>query len=180
MDQNDEAALVGKVLDGDVGGYRYFIERYHKGLIQHIYNIVGDEATAEDVAQEAFIRAYDNLSKYNPEYAFSTWLYKIASNIALRFLKQNSRFVPLNEDSVLNADKAPPPDEKLDAQLTKETVVTAIDKLPTKYRFVITMYYWDDLSLKEISEALGSPEGTIKTWLFRAKKILRKELYGQV
>jgi len=180
MNKTQETDLVAQILKGDLDSYRYFIDRYHRGLILHLNNILSDEALADDVAQEAFINAFKNLAKYDTNYAFSTWLYKIADNLAFRQLKKNARFILLEDNSLVSSDEDVSPSEYAEQQLTKEMVISAIDKLPTNYKQVISLYYWDNFDYKAIAEIVGCPEGTIKTWLYRAKAILRKELYGQV
>ena len=83
-----ESQIISNVKNGQLESYSILVEKYHRGLVIHLYNLLNNQQSAEDVAQEAFIRAYNKISLYNPEYAFSTWLYKIADNIAFRQLKQ--------------------------------------------------------------------------------------------
>jgi len=180
MVNTQEAAVIAEVLDGNSETYSQLIERYHRGLIQHLYNLVHDGDLAEDLAQEAFIRAYQKLNQYNPDYAFSTWLYKIADNIAYSHFKQVklSEDIDDYEDSL--PDNRPSLDEVADRTIRKEAVRTAIATLPTAYQRVITLYYWDNFSYEEIAQIMDRPVGTVRTWIHRAKEQLRKELYGQV
>ena len=177
---HNEKTVIVSILDGDVNAYEQLVERYHRGLINYLYNLLGDGDAAEDVAQEAFIAAYQKLDLYNPDYAFSTWLYAIAQNLAFKQLKVAKRTTSLepieelltDEDSVSTADK-------LDGEQTKESVRVAIQKLPPHFQQVIALYYWDNRSYEEIADIMQHPIGTIRTWLHRAKELLRKELYGQ-
>jgi len=180
MTSAQEKAIISEVLSGHQDQFRFLVERYHRGLVTHLYNLIHEQQTAEDIAQEAFIRAYDKLSLYNETYAFSTWLYKIADNIAYRHLKQTK--ITLDYDDVAEAtpDDKPSLDEVTDRQLTAQTVRSSIDSLPVMYRQVISLYYWDEFSYEEISVIMDRPVGTVRTWLHRAKEELRKELYGQV
>jgi RNA polymerase sigma factor (sigma-70 family) len=180
MDSKQELEIISEIRGGHREQYRHLVERYHRGLVQHIYNLINDEQSAEDVAQEAFIRAYNKLSQYNDAYAFSTWLYKIADNIAYRYLKQSK-----NDRGIDDIEETFPDDtlslaETTDKIFTKEAIRTAIAKLPISYRQVISMYYWDGFSYEEIAEIMERPIGTIRTWLHRAKQDLKKELYGQI
>lgn len=180
MTNIQEQAVITAVQDGDHEQYRYLVERYHRGLIQHLYNFMHDEDEAEDVAQEAFIRAYDKLSQYDKTYAFSTWLYKIADSIAYRHLKQLKRTVDVDELSEILADDKPALHELTDSMMARQKVIAAVSKLSTEYQQVVTLYYWDGFSYEDIAAITERPIGTVRTWLFRAKEQLRKELYGQV
>jgi len=180
MTNIQEQTVITAVQDGDHEQYRYLVERYHQGLIQHLYNFMHDVDDAEDVAQEAFIRAYDKLSQYDSTYAFSTWLYKIADSIAYRHLKQIKRTVDVDEFAEVLADDKPTLDEITDSALTRQRVADAVAKLSTEYRQVVTLYYWDGFSYEDIATVTERPIGTVRTWLYRAKEQLRKELYGQV
>jgi RNA polymerase sigma-70 factor (ECF subfamily) len=180
MTNIQEQAVILAVKDGDHEQYRYLVERYHQGLIQHLYNFMHDADDAEDVAQEAFIRAYDKLSQYDSTYAFSTWLYKIADSIAYRHLKQIKRTVDVDEFAEVLADDKPTTDEIADSALARQKVAGAVAKLSTEYQQVVTLYYWDGFSYEDIAAITERPIGTVRTWLYRAKEQLRKELYGQV
>lgn len=175
-----DRAIINEVRDGNQEHYRQIVERYHRGLIQHLYNLLQDEQTAEDVAQEAFIRAYEKLSQYDETYAFSTWLYKIADNIAFRHLKQTKKTQDINDVEDFIPDDSPTPAEVFDKALDAAVVRKAVGELSAEYRQVVTMFYWEDRSYEEIAEILERPIGTVRTWLHRAKEQLRKELYGQV
>jgi RNA polymerase sigma-70 factor, ECF subfamily len=180
MTDAQEKAIISEVLSGEHEQFRFLVERYHRGLVTHLYNLINDQASAEDVAQEAFIRAYDKLSQYNETYAFSTWLYKIADNIAYRQLKHINRTTDFDDIKELVADDKPSLDEVTDKVFAREAVKKSIETLPVMYRQVIALYYWDNFNYEEIAIIMERPVGTIRTWLHRAKEDLRKELYGQV
>lgn len=171
-----EKALITAICDGDIEQYRYFVERYHRGLIQHIFNFVRDGDAAEDIAQEAFIQAYIKLEQFNDDYAFSTWLYKIADNLAKRAITKARRTADITEFEDFIPDTRPPTEERIDGLLDKARIQKAIEQLPPDLRRVIIMYYWDNLSYEEIADVMERPVGTIRTWLHRAKEQLRKEL----
>lgn len=175
-----EKIIVSAVLDGDHEQYRFLVDRYHRGLIQHLYNFTRDGDIAEDLAQEAFIRAYEKLAQYDATYAFSTWLYKIADNLAKRYIVTNKHVTDIDEIAEIVPDTKPSPSELADVTFTKQAVSDAIDTLPSEYRQAIILYYWDGLSYDDIASLMERPTGTIRTWLYRAKEQLRKELYGKV
>jgi RNA polymerase sigma-70 factor (ECF subfamily) len=166
--------------DHDAEQYRIIVDRYHRGLVQHLYNLCYDQAVAEDLAQEAFLRAYTKLDQYNQAYAFSTWLYKIADNMAYRLLKSTKPTTDISQlEQILPSDSETPAD-LAEKNLAKSKVQASVAKLPLTYRQVVSLYYWDGFSYEEIAEIMDRPVGTIRTWLFRAKETLRKDLYGQV
>lgn len=175
-----EKAIIAEILDGNPEPYRQLVERYHRGLIQHLYNIVYDGNAAEDLAQEAFIKAYEKLAQYNDAYAYSTWLYKIADNLAFRYLRQAKQTQDIDVIEETVSDDGPSLEETVDASVTGDAVRGAVRKLPIEYRQAIILYYWDGKSYEEIAAIMDRPVGTIRTWLHRAKEHLRKELYGQV
>jgi RNA polymerase sigma-70 factor (ECF subfamily) len=180
MTDNHELAIIEEVRGGNADHYRFLVERYHKGLVQHLFNITRDGHSAEDLAQDAFIKAYEKLAQYNADYAFSTWLYKIADNMAYRQIKQLKPATDINDIQEMIADDQPTAGEQVDKEKDKTAVHRAIGTLPLDYRQVITLYYFDNCSYEEIAEIVERPIGTVRTWLFRAKDQLKKELYGQI
>lgn len=180
MSNAQDLTVIREIREGQTEQYRLLMERYHRGLIQHLFNLIGDGETAEDVAQEAFIRAYNKLSLYNEDYSFSTWLYKIADNIAYRHMKQTKATQNLDDVEELIPDDKPTLAERADKLFDQQAVRDALETLPVLYRQVISLYYWDEFSYEEIAQIMERPVGTIRTWLHRAKQDLRKELYGQV
>lgn len=180
MTDQQENAIINEVRGGSKDQYRFLVERYHRGLVQHLYNITLDGHMAEDIAQDAFIKAYEKLSQYDEKYAFSTWLYKIADSLAYRQIKQRKPVSDIDELQEFIADDRPTASDEADKALAKNAVHKAIAKLPLDYRQVVTLYYWDNRSYEEIAEIIERPIGTVRTWLFRAKDQLRKELYEQI
>jgi RNA polymerase sigma factor (sigma-70 family) len=180
MTDTQETAIISDILSGNQEQYRFIVERYHRGLIVHLYNLTHDEQLAEDIAQEAFIKAHDKLAQYNSAYAFSTWLYKIADNLAYRQLKQNRHSVDIDSIEAVLPDNKPSLPEMADKALAKDRLNHAIQALPVSYKQVVILYYWDNFSYEEIAEIVERPIGTIRTCLYRAKEQLRKDLYGRV
>jgi len=170
---------------GDQNAYAEIVELYKEKVYRICYRMLGNRHEAEDAAQEAFIRAYVNIDTYNPAMKFSSWLYRIATNLSIDKLRKKKPDVYLDEEvsgaegltmySQLPAADASPEDtvETLELQ---ETVQKAIQKLPEKYRSVIVLKYIEDLSLQEISEILDLPIGTVKTRIHRGREALRKHL----
>lgn len=168
-----EKKIIQEVLAG-ADRYEELVRTYHVGLIIHCEHLVGDRDDAEDIAQEAFIKAYLRLDKFNPERArFSTWLYKIATNEAIDFLRSRKRHVKV-EDIELLAEHTMPTfieDER------KREIMRAVKKLyPPEFADAIVAYYWKGHSYQEIAEKQGIPVNTVRSRLRRAKLQLKEQL----
>ncbi len=172
--KEQELVYIKAVLDhDDQEAFQMLVERYQVGLIGHLTRIVGDQETAEDLAQEAFIRSYRKLHKYNPQYAYSTWLYRIGTNLAFSHLRKKST-VPLEEPEMFASDQNV--HAEAETSELRANVRSKIDKLPANYKRVVAMHYWHGMSYEEMASATNVPVGTIKTWMFRAKAKLKEDL----
>lgn len=170
----NENHIVESILKGDDDVYAQLVERYHVGLIIHCERLVGDRDDAEDVAQEAFIKAYKNLKSFDYNKSrFSTWLYKIATNTAIDHLRKNKRSVAV-EDIELLAQTTEPAILKNEEQTAVREAVLKL--MPPEYRLVIEAYYWRGLSYEQIAAELGKPVSTIGTYIRRAKLRLKGDL----
>jgi RNA polymerase sigma-70 factor (ECF subfamily) len=145
------------------------VAEYRDRVYRLAYALLGDHAAAEDAAQEAFVRIWKGLSGFRDEAALSTWIYAIARNACLTYRKRQrpERFVPIE-----NGIEAGAPVAASDT-LTGIDLRRALAELPTKYRDVLILYYFEERSYQQVSEALGIPIGTVKTYLHRAKICLR-------
>ncbi len=180
MNRQHETQTIAQILSGDNEKYRLLVERYHKGLIIYLYNLLHDEEQAEDIAQEAFLQAYKKLDQFKPVYAFSTWLYKIAYNLSLRYLQQTKRTTQIDEIEQTYIDVSQERVEEIyKREEDKAAVRKAITTLKPNYQQIVALYYWENLSYEEIAFIIEKPIGTVRTWLRRAKADLRKELYEQ-
>ncbi|HWO98668.1 MAG TPA: RNA polymerase sigma factor SigW [Bacillus sp. (in: firmicutes)] len=176
---------IKQVKKGDQDAFAEVVEYYKDKVYQLCYRMLGNAHEAEDSAQEAFIRAYVNIHSYDSSKKFSTWLYRIATNLCIdRIRKKKPDYYldaeingtdGLNMYSQIPADQKLPEDEleKLELQ---EHIQQEILKLPDKYRSVIVLKYVDELSLKEISDILDLPVGTVKTRIHRGREALRNKL----
>lgn len=166
--------VIDEILDGDKEAYRILVDRYKGGLVRYCYSFVLDEATAMDVAQQAFINGYMRLHTYKPKYAFSTWLYRIARNEALQELKRSKRLSPLDSAMQLQSEDDMAID--FDRYLEHEKLKSAMKTLRHDWREVVHFYYWEGKTYEEIAELTGKPINTVRVWLRRAKQQLEKEL----
>ena len=170
----NETKVIHKVQAGNVDAYESLVARYHVGLIIHCERLVGDRDDAEDMAQEAFIKAFNNLAEFDTSKGrFSTWLYKIATNVALDFLRKRKHIMPAEDVDAL-VEQAAPDYELEETKRQLRSVVKALE--PPTHRQVIEAYYWRGESYQQIATNLGIPINTVRTWLRRAKQQLRSDL----
>jgi RNA polymerase sigma-70 factor (ECF subfamily) len=171
MKQN-EFELVARTLDGDEDAYATLVDRYKEGLYRHCFRFTRNEDEAEDIAQMAFIEAYVHLDRYDSRFRFSTWLYKIATNLALMQLRKRREIRASDEELDRIVSNLPSTDQPALARELHE----AIDNLPIQHRTVVQMHYWQGKSYREIAMYMGTSEGSIKGWMSRAKKQLKEVL----
>lgn len=169
-----ESTVVEQVLDGDKESYRLLVDRYKDGLVRYCYSILLDEAAATDAAQQAFINAYSKLHTYKSEYAFSTWLYRIARNEALKELKRLKKLKRIEtvEEHAQEQDIG----AEIDTAREVQWLNRALKGLRYEWRTVIHFYYWEGKTYQEIAAVTGTPINTVRVWLKRAKEQLEKEL----
>lgn len=174
MSAMNESEVIQRTIDGDIDAYAKLVTRYHIGLIIHCEQLVKDRDEAEDIAQEAFIKAYKNLKKFNATKSrFSTWLYKIATNLALDYLRKQKRLVHPGDIELLAETTQPVVLENE----RKNAVRRAVETLePPEYKEVIEAYYWRGMSYDEIAESMNKPVNTIGTYIRRAKQQLKGDL----
>jgi RNA polymerase sigma-70 factor, ECF subfamily len=182
-------ALVNKrikqVLRGDQDAFAEVIELYKDKVFQICFRMLGNRHEAEDISQEAFIRAYVNIHTFNQKRKFSTWLYRIATNLCIDRIRKKKPDYFLDAEvkgtegltmySQVAAEGQLPEEEVEEMELQAE-IQRQILKLPDKYRSVIVLKYIEELSLQEISEILDLPLGTVKTRIHRGREALRKQL----
>lgn len=171
MKQNEQE-LLAQIMGGDDFAYEQIINRYKDGLYRHCFKFTHDEDEAEDITHEAFIEAFVHLNQYDSNYRFSTWLYKIATNLALMHLRKR-RDVRMDEDE-LERVLSDLPDAH--SQALYSELRGAVDDLPYKYKTVVSMHYWQGKSYSEIAIHMGTSVGSVKGWMSRAKKQLKEKL----
>lgn len=187
--QVGDAELVARALKGDQSAYAELLERFRRPVFSLIYRMIGDREQAEDLAQESFVKAFNNLDTYKPGYRFSSWLFKIANNHAIDHLRRarlktvsihgspHAATAAREEETriVLEAPGETPEQEVLALELGSE-IEAAISRLRPEYRTAVILRHVENRSYEEIAEVMDVPIGTIKTFLHRARAELRGAL----
>lgn len=185
--REQETILIQEALGGSQKAYRELTEKHQVAVYHIIYKIVRDKETANDLVQETFMKAFSSLASYRSEFRFSTWLYKIAANCSIDFLRKK-KINALSLDQELETkdgtvgievpDYSYHPERELERKQQRFSIEEAIQSLPDKYREVIIYRHKDDKSYEEIADLLDIPVGTIKARIFRARELLKKKLKG--
>ncbi|MBC8146005.1 MAG: sigma-70 family RNA polymerase sigma factor [bacterium] len=182
--------MIGRALQGEEAAYAKLRNKYWRPLHAMLSRMIHNTHDAEDLTQEAFIKAFHSLHSYNPEYAFSTWLYKIASNNCIDYLRKRrlqtvSMHSPVRlRDGEVQMELRDPdaalPDVHMTSAERTAILTEAVKNLPEKYRKVIELRHTHELEYADIAEKLDLPLGTVKAHLFRARALLLKRLKGNL
>jgi RNA polymerase sigma-70 factor (ECF subfamily) len=187
--REEDRRLIAAALAGDQEAYARILGKYHDAISNLIYRMINRPEEVEDLTQEAFIKAFAALASFNDEYAFSTWLYKIATNNCIDYLRKRKLHTfsidkPLqgadDEYQFEIADHTTIPDQGIIDRQQRLTIEQAIASLPEKYRRVIHMRHVQEKSYEDIALELDLPLGTVKAHIFRAREMLNKMLRGKV
>lgn len=177
--------LITRALTGDQKAYELLLVRHRKAIFHVVTKIVRNKEEAQDLVQETFMKAFNALASYRSEYRFSTWLYKIAANCAIDFVRKK-KIEALSLDRPIETkdgqveielpDRTWDPERDLVRKQKLRSIDEAIESLPDKYREVIIYRHKDDMSYEEIAGVLETPVGTVKARIFRARELLKKKL----
>jgi RNA polymerase sigma-70 factor, ECF subfamily len=180
-----EAHLARLALKGDQQAFAEIVGLYQDKLYHMAYRMLSSRQEAEDVVQDTFLRVYKNLDRYDDTMKFSTWIYRIATNLCIDRLRKRKPSYSLDAEtsehegldgySMIPSDNRTPESETLLSEM-QSTVHKAIDNLPAKYKSVMVLRYLQDLSLQEIGDVLDMPVTTVKTRVHRGREFLRKRL----
>jgi RNA polymerase sigma-70 factor (ECF subfamily) len=179
-----DGELVASALKGREDGFEELVRRYQRPMVTYIYRMTGDYEASLDLTQEVFIKVYNSLARYDATFKFSTWIYRIAHNAAIDYLRRNStQFEDLerqNSDGATFmrplASRAPSPEEQSERAERRAEIETVVQDLPPAYRELIVLRHAHDLSYDEIAEITALPLGTVKNRIFRARESLRRAL----
>lgn len=174
------------VKNRDQGAFKKLMARYKDSIFFMVLKIVHNRDDAEDITIESFGKAFNNIHKYDQRYAFSTWLYKIATNNSIDFIRKKRLETTSLDKTFTSGDgdemsidvksEALNPEEKMERKQRAFTVRGNIEKLGDKYKQLIKLRYYEEYSYDEIAKELDLPLGTVKAQLYRAKELLFKQI----
>ncbi len=167
-----DAADAARVLAGDVGAFEAIVGRWQGPLVNMAWRYCRDRGRAEEMAQEAFLRAWRGLASWRSESSFSTWLFSVAANVYRSELKRLPAAVPLDDVAEPSAAAAQLSDFELRG--LNEALRRAVLALPHNYREPVILYYFHEMDVSRAAQTMGLPEGTFKARLARARDLLRK------
>lgn len=168
--------LINSCIAGNQDSFAEIVTRYKKLIYSIVYNMIRDKQEVNDIAQEVFIRIYKSLNRYNPEYKFSTWSVKIATNLCLDVLRKkrvDSTSIDEIEGVSIDTDT---PEARFLRKEKSERIRRAIEGLPDKYRIPVVLFHQNNLSYEEMAKVLNEPMTIIKNRLYRARLMLREKL----
>lgn len=173
--------LVNLAIDGDEQAYAELMDRYKDAIYYMLLKMVNNKNDAEDLTIEAFGKAFKNIEQYTPNYAFSTWLFKIATNNCIDFIRKKKANLVSIDQTEDDSDITPPPlqahtldpEEDMIKSQKVDLMRSVIHKLKPRYRNLIELRYFKEYSYEEIAEQLQIPIGTVKAKLFRAREFLQ-------
>jgi len=184
-EQFSDTKLAKQAIAGDSEAFRALVEHYGPSIYGYARRLTGNEADAEDIAQETFIRLHENLSKLDISDPLKPWLFRVCTNLCRNHAKRKKLLLfsqlehedseqPSMSESIESNEE--PHSQKLDRYSEKQQVQAAVRALPQKYQVVISLYYWEGLSYEEIASMLSLPINTVRTHLKRAKSLLSSSL----
>jgi len=185
MAQQKDEEIVAAVLDGATDRYCELVDRYRSRIVNYLFRLLHNVDDAHDLAQEVFLKVYRALDRYDPQYKFSTWLFRVAQNAAIdvvrkRKLKVVSMERPDAGDGSSSTWEFASPDTDAYGEARNrergEAIRVAIEELPMEYRELIQLRHFGELSYGEISEMKEMPLGTVKNKLFRGRQMLKEKL----
>lgn len=187
--------IIIRILSGEIDEFRTLLKKY-KGLVFHIVQyMIPDETEREDLGQDIFMKVYQNMSSFKFKSSLATWISHITYNTCISYLRkckirseetygndgqiENNKTVHeyLQSDSRPSSESSP--ENYLESSETARMIRSCVDDLPENYRAIIALYYLEELDLRAISEITGMPIGTIKSHLFRARKMLKEKILSR-
>jgi RNA polymerase sigma-70 factor (ECF subfamily) len=179
MQQTEDQVYINKVKNGDPASFAYLVDRYKNMAYTIALRILRNVEDAEDAAQESFVKAYQQLHQFESKSKFSTWLYTIVYRVSVSKLKEKRILAVEISDTIIEeytSDFAVPQLENINLAEQQKYIKEAIARLPETEGLLITLFYMNDSSVKEIEAITGLSESNIKVKLFRARKILEEQL----
>jgi RNA polymerase sigma factor (sigma-70 family) len=186
--KESDIELITRARSGDEMAFRALLNRYQRGVYGICLRMIRNRDEAADLAQESFVKVFSMLDRYNPSYAFSSWLFKITTNLCIDFMRKR-RIETFAMDEPIESEKGdiqrqyetpePDPEQELLRKETMERLNEAIEKLPPHYRIMLILRHQENLSYEEIAASLDIPLGTVKARIHRAREMLKASLEGK-
>jgi RNA polymerase sigma-70 factor (ECF subfamily) len=173
---DEDRLIVSRIVAGQKELFRLLVERHERAVYGMGLSFFRNAEDAADFTQEVFLKSYRSLSHFEGRSRFSTWLYKIAYNTAVNGIRRQKEYRSLAEEENLKDEDTP--ERKLLRSAAREAVLEALAELPPRYRICVDLFFFYDRSYQEIALITGYPVNTIKSHVFRAKKLLREKLEG--
>mgnify|MGYP000969858551 FL=1 len=173
----EDIVLIKKCLNGQKDAYEFLVTKYKNLVYSIALNTLTNKSDAADVTQEVFLKAWANLSSYNPEFTFKTWIARITVNHCINLNYKSRRMTAWDDEEMekITTDEDDPEKAALDTE-RRNDIRNAIDSLPEKYRIIVQLYHQHSLSYEEICNVTGYPMSIVKNRLYRARKMLAKSL----
>ncbi len=178
-----DGELVHSAIAGREAGFEELVRRYQRPIAAYVYRMVGDYDAALDLTQEVFIKVYNSLTRYRSEFKFSTWIYKIAHNASIDYLRRHTvreqaltGSIDGDRREISIESRRLTPEQETERRERRSEIESVVQLLPAAYRELIALRHSHDLSYDEIAEVTGLPLGTVKNRLFRAREAMRDQL----
>ncbi|HQA57894.1 MAG TPA: sigma-70 family RNA polymerase sigma factor [Acetivibrio sp.] len=177
--ETPDVDLISKCLNGDNDAFCVLVTRYKKLIYSVVYNMINNKEEVNDIVQEVFIKIYSALDKYNPEYKFSTWAVRIATNCCLDYIRKKRIDAISIEEAIGVSDNIDTPEEEYIKNEKKKRINDELNRLPEKYRIPLILFHKNGLSYDEIAQVLKEPMSIVKNRLYRARLMLRESLSSE-
>lgn len=165
----DDRRLAEMVLEGDNVAFDYLFDRYREAIHRLFVQRTGSRTDADDLLQETFIKVYIRIHRYNPVYTFGQWVYTIARNTFVDYVRKQQDDLPIDERFASPPSNIPTPEENIIRQQQRNQIERYLDRMTPRYRELIVLRFFDELSYEEIADKLALPMGTVKTRIHRAR-----------
>lgn len=173
----NDSELISQILNGNMNAFTFLVNRYQKLVVHITGRLIQRHDELEDVCQEVFLKVFQNLGKYRNECKLSTWIATIAYNTSINYLRKFKKGDEVNpDDSAALRNLAEYRSDEFEKADLHHYLRAQIELLPIQYRTVLTLFHLEEFSYQEIEQITGMPEGTIKSYLFRAKALLKEKL----
>lgn len=174
QEDDEDRVVAARIVSGQKELFRLLISRYKQAVYGMGMSFFRNKEDASDFTQEVFLKVFRNLSRFEGRARFSTWLYKIAYNTAVNGITRKKEYHTLAEDEIVSGNDTPERDAL--KTLARDAVLEAVKELPERFRVCVDLFFFYDRSYQEIENITGFPVNTIKSHVFRAKKVLREKL----